>query len=170
MNMTCPWQAIRRMHLVHYQDMGTWDKMRLDICETLNKMEKPMMGGAVAEGDLHSSILHNVTCEDKEKGGTGLFFSFCQNQGFGVLFGPHIYGSAETSVSEHGDIFIEMLYTFEGNPKHRLILTDLAQSIEITDFENGHSNQTRCKEFLNPSSPMDNNAGGSFVLQFVFKA
>ena len=57
--------------------MGTWDKMRLDICETLNKMEKPMMSGAVAEGDLHSSFLCNVTCEDKEKGGTGLFFSFC---------------------------------------------------------------------------------------------
>lgn len=54
--------------------MGTWDKMRLDICETLNEMEKPVMGGAVAEGDLHSSILHNITCEDKEKGGDRVDF------------------------------------------------------------------------------------------------
>lgn len=54
--------------------MGTWDKMRLDICESLNKMENPVMGAAVAEGGLHSSILHNVTRENKEKGGTGLFF------------------------------------------------------------------------------------------------
>lgn len=67
-------------------------------------------------------------------------------------------------LSEHGEIFIEMLYTSEGNPKRSLILTYLVQSIEITDFENGHSNQTRYKEFLNPSSPMDNNAGGRFML------
>lgn len=36
------------------------------------------MGGTVAEGkDLHSSVLQNVKCEDKEKRGVGLFFSFC---------------------------------------------------------------------------------------------
>jgi len=49
-------------------------------------------------------------------------------------------GSAEASVSEHGGIFIEMLYTFEDSPKHSLILTHLVKSIQITDFENGHSN------------------------------
>ena len=67
-------------------------------------------------------------------------------------------------MSEQGKIFIEMLYTFEGSTKHSLILTDLVQSVEITDFENGHGNQTRYREFLNPSSPMDNNAGGGFML------
>lgn len=65
---------------------------------------------------------------------------------------------------EHGQIFFEKLYTFKGNLKHSLILTDLARSIEIRDSENGHSYQTRYKEFLNPSSPMDNNAGGGFML------
>ena len=103
------------------------------------------------------TILHVKT---RRKGGAGLIFF----HGFGVLFGLCIWGSVETSVSEHGEIFVEMLYTFEGNPKHSLILTYLVQSIEITDFENGHSNQTRHKEFLNPSSPMDNNAGGRFML------
>lgn len=53
---------------------------------------------------------------------------------------------------------------FEVNSKHSLILTDLIQCIEITDFENGRSNQPKYKEFLNPSSPMDNNAGGGFML------
>jgi len=70
-NYCCQWQAIRRMHLVHFLEMGTWDERRLDTCETLNKMEKPMTG---AEGELHSSVLHSVPCEDKEKGETRLFF------------------------------------------------------------------------------------------------
>lgn len=48
--------------------------MRQDIYETLNKMQKPMMGGGVAEGDLRRSILHNIMCEDEGKRGTGLFF------------------------------------------------------------------------------------------------
>lgn len=80
-----------------------------------------------------------------------------------VWFCLHIRRSAETSVSEHEEIFIEMLYTFEGKRKHSLIFTDLVKSIGKTDFEKGHGNQTRYNEFPNPSSPMGNNAGGVFM-------
>lgn len=62
-------------------------------------------------------------------------------------------------MSEHGEIFPEMLHLLSS-----LILTDLVQSTDIADFENSHSNQARYKEFLNPSSPVDNNAGGRFML------
>lgn len=44
------------------------------MTETLNKMQKPMVGGAVAEGELHRSILHNITCGDEGERETGLFF------------------------------------------------------------------------------------------------
>lgn len=48
--------------------------MRQDICETLNKVQKPMMGRAVAEGNLHRSILHKITRGDEGERETGLFF------------------------------------------------------------------------------------------------
>lgn len=65
-----------------------------------------MIGGAVAEGDLHSSILQSLIYKDKEKEGTGLVFFFSVRS---KVFCLHIWGSAETSVYEHGEIFIGML-------------------------------------------------------------
>lgn len=126
-------------------------------------MQKPVMGGAVAEGDLHRSILHNITCGDEGKKRNTTVF----------LLNPRFLGSFWSShLGARWNLCVWTWRDFHWNAAHfkKPVLTGLLHSTDIAEFENGHSNHTRYKEFLNPSCPVDNNTGGRLILWFVFKA
>lgn len=129
--------------------------MRQDICETLNELQKPMVEQLQRETFIGAFCTRShVEMRGKEKQDC---FSFRSRASGLLLVFPS--GGLLKPLSEHGEIFTEMLYLLSC-----LILTGLIQSTDISDFENGHRKHTRYKDFLNPSSPVDNNAGGRFML------